>query len=282
MKYEDLITNFTKLLYATQEETIKNITTKGIQETPDSISRGTEKKIIEEIQSRASDYIKENSNYRIIGLHNREKYQSEILPSIVEQIIKKLDGTLQQNINNPFLQHLVRKVELASIETELSLIAKAKEQNQNSKRESNYFMAGLSYNEQHLKGLREQLRIQDRIEKEKLQLQRQIQFPSMYEKDQSKPIEQQAHIEYLYAQLEYQTAWNYYNESILQQNLAKSLGISCSITKEELSTWKQNVQRLRETEAEKSRQYHEIASANESGFTPSTPGVQYQKLTNQA
>ena len=44
MKYEDLITNFTKLLYATQEETIKNITTKGIQETPDSISRGTEKK----------------------------------------------------------------------------------------------------------------------------------------------------------------------------------------------------------------------------------------------
>ncbi len=86
----DLITNFTKLLYATQEETIKNITTKGIQETPDSISRGTEKKIIEEIQSRASDYIKENSNYRTIGLHNREKYQSEILPSIVEQIIKKL------------------------------------------------------------------------------------------------------------------------------------------------------------------------------------------------
>ena len=231
MKYEDLITNFTKLLYATQEETIKNITTKGIQETPDSISRGTEKKIIEEIQSRASDYIKENSNYRIIGLHNREKYQSEILPSIVEQIIKKLDGTLQQNINNPFLQHLVRKVELASIETELSLIAKAKEQNQNSKRESNYFMAGLSYNEQHLKGLREQLRIQDRIEKEKLQLQRQIQFPSMYEKDQSRPIEQQAHIEYLYAQLEYQTAWNYYNESILQQNLAKSLGIKYLETK---------------------------------------------------
>lgn len=225
MKYEKLITDIMRLVYNNNPEKREELLEQIERDLPDELPKATQESIIKELNKKVEEYIRENSNYRSSGLPSRIKYKVEFpeLPS--QDIFFRLNDLVLLEPNNPFLQQVVRRVELSAIKEELNLIKEARTTYARKKSTPYPFTSNLFLQELFLKGLREKIRILDRIEKSQIYSDglEENKFLSEQAKTKIKKVEK-VRREYLNAQLNYQNSWTQYNMAILQNELLQSNG----------------------------------------------------------
>lgn len=225
MKYEKLITDIMRLVYNNNPEKREELLEQIERDLPDELPKATQENIIKELNKKVTEYVRENSNYRSSGLPSRIKYKVEFpeLPS--QDIFFRLNDLVLLEPNNPFLQQVVRRVELSAIKEELNLIKEARTTYARKKSTPYPFTSNLFLQELLLKGLREKIRILDRIEKSKIYSDglEENKFLSEQAKTKIKKVEK-VRREYLNAQLNYQNSWTQYNMAILQNELLQSNG----------------------------------------------------------
>lgn len=225
MKYEKLITDIMRLVYNNNPEKREELLEQIERDLPDDLPKATQESIIKELNKKVTEYIRENSNYRSSGLPSRIKYKVEFQELPSQDIFFRLNDLVLLEPNNPFLQQVVRRVELSAIKEELNLIKEARTTYARKKSTPYPFTSNLFLQELFLKGLREKIRILDRIEKSKIYSDglEENKFLSEQAKTKIKKVEK-VRREYLNAQLNYQNSWTQYNMAILQNELLQSNG----------------------------------------------------------
>ena len=217
MKYEKLITDIMRLAYNNNSDKREELLEQIERDLPDELPKAIQENIIKELNKKVEEYIRENSNYRSSGLPSRIKYKVEFpeLPS--QDIFFRLNDLVLLEPNNPFLQQVVRRVELSAIKEELNLIKEARTTYARKKSTPYPFTSNLFLQELFLKGLREKIRILDRIEKSQIYSDglEENKFLSEQAKTKIKKVEK-VRREYLNAQLN--------NMAILQNELLQSNG----------------------------------------------------------
>ncbi len=225
MKYEKLITDIMRLAYNNNSDKREELLEQIERDLPDELPKATQESIIKELNKKVTEYVRENSNYRNSGLPSRIKYKVEFpeLPS--QDIFFRLNDLVLLEPNNPFLQQVVRRVELSAIKEELNLIKEARTTYARKKSAPYPFTSNLFLQELFLKGLREKIRILDRIEKSQIYSDGLEEKKALSEqaKTKIKKVEK-VRREYLNAQLNYQNSWTQYNMAILQNELLQSNG----------------------------------------------------------
>lgn len=225
MKYEKLITDIMRLVYNNNPEKREELLEQIERDLPDELPKATQESIIKELNKKVTEYIRENSNYRSSGLLSRIKYKVEFQELPSQDIFFRLNDLVLMEPNNPFLQQVVRRVELSAIKEELNLIKEARTTYARKKSTPYPFTSNLFLQELFLKGLREKIRILDRIEKSQIYSDglEENKFLSEQAKTKIKKVEK-VRREYLNAQLNYQNSWTQYNMAILQNELLQSNG----------------------------------------------------------
>ena len=225
MKYEKLITDIMRLVYNNNPEKREELLEQIERDLPDELPKATQENIIKELNKKVTEYVRENSNYRSSGLPSRIKYKVEFQELPSQDIFFRLNDLVLLEPNNPFLQQVVRRVELSAIKEELNLIKEARTTYARKKSTPYPFTSNLFLQELFLKGLREKIRILDRIEKSKIYSDglEENKFLSEQAKTKIKKVEK-VRREYLNAQLNYQNSWTQYNMAILQNELLQSNG----------------------------------------------------------
>ena len=225
MKYEKLITDIMRLAYNNNPEKREELLEQIERDLPDELPKATQESIIKELNKKVTEYIRENSNYRSSGLPSRIKYKVEFQELPSQDIFFRLNDLVLLEPNNPFLQQVVRRVELSAIKEELNLIKEARTTYVRKKSTPYPFTSNLFLQELFLKGLREKIRILDRIEKSQIYSDglEENKFLSEQAKTKIKKVEK-VRREYLNAQLNYQNSWTQYNMAILQNELLQSNG----------------------------------------------------------
>lgn len=225
MKYEKLITDIMRLAYNNNSDKREELLEQIERDLPDELPKATQESIIKELNKKVTEYIRENSNYRSSGLPSRIKYKVEFQELPSQDIFFRLNDLVLLEPNNPFLQQVVRRVELSAIKEELNLIKEARTTYARKKSTPYPFTSNLFLQELFLKGLREKIRILDRIEKSKIYSDglEENKFLSEQAKTKIKKVEK-VRREYLNAQLNYQNSWTQYNMAILQNELLQSNG----------------------------------------------------------
>ena len=237
MKYEKLITDIMRLAYNNNSDKREELLEQIERDLPDELPKATQENIIKELNKKVTEYVRENSNYRSSGLPSRIKYKVEFpeLPS--QDIFFRLNDLVLLEPNNPFLQQVVRKVELSAIKEELNLIKEARTTYARKKSSPYPFTSNLFLQELFLKGLREKIRILDRIEKSQIYSDGLEEKKALSEqaKTKIKKVEK-VRREYLNAQLNYQNSWTQYNRAILQNELLQSNGEEPVNTSEQIDS----------------------------------------------
>lgn len=225
MKYEKLITDIMRLAYNNNSDKREELLEQIERDLPDDLPKATQESIIKELNKKVTEYIRENSNYRSSGLPSRIKYKVEFQELPSQDIFFRLNDLVLLEPNNPFLQQVVRRVELSAIKEELNLIKEARTTYVRKKSTPYPFTSNLFLQELFLKGLREKIRILDRIEKSQIYSDglEENKFLSEQAKTKIKKVEK-VRREYLNAQLNYQNSWTQYNMAILQNELLQSNG----------------------------------------------------------
>ena len=225
MKYEKLITDIMRLAYNNNSEKREELLEQIERDLPDELPKATQENIIKELNKKVEEYIRENSNYRSSGLPSRIKYKVEFQELPSQDIFFRLNDLVLLEPNNPFLQQVVRRVELSAIKEELNLIKEARTTYARKKSTPYPFTSNLFLQELFLKGLREKIRILDRIEKSQIYSDGLEEKKALSEqaKTKIKKVEK-VRREYLNAQLNYQNSWTQYNMAILQNELLQSNG----------------------------------------------------------
>ena len=237
MKYEKLITDIMKLVYNNNPEKREKLLEQIERDLPDELPKATQESIIKELNKKVAEYIRENSNYHSSGLPSRIKYKVEFpeLPS--QDIFFRLNDLVLLEPNNPFLQQVVRKVELSAIKEELNLIKDARTTYARKKSTPYPFTSNLFLQELFLKGLREKIRILDRIEKSQIYSDGLEEKKALSEQAKAKIKKvEKVRREYLNAQLNYQNSWTQYNMAILQNELLQSNGEKPINSSEQIDT----------------------------------------------
>ena len=237
MKYEKLITDIMRLVYNNNPEKREELLEQIERDLPDELPKATQESIIKELNKKVAEYIRENSNYRSSGLPSRIKYKVEFpeLPS--QDIFFRLNDLVLLEPNNPFLQQVVRKVELSAIKEELNLIKDARTTYARKKSTPYPFTSNLFLQELFLKGLREKIRILDRIEKSQIYSDGLEEKKALSEQAKAKIKKvEKVRREYLNAQLNYQNSWAQYNMAILQNELLQSNGEKPINSSEQIDT----------------------------------------------
>lgn len=225
MKYEKLITDIMRLAYNNNSDKREELLEQIERDLPDELPKATQESIIKELNKKVTEYIRENSNYRSSGLPSRIKYKVEFQELPSQDIFFRLNDLVLLEPNNPFLQQVVRRVELSAIKEELNLIKEARTTYVRKKSTPYPFTSNLFLQELFLKGLREKIRILDRIEKSQIYSDGLEENKALSEqaKTKIKKVEK-VRREYLNAQLNYQNSWTQYNMAILQNELLQSNG----------------------------------------------------------
>lgn len=225
MKYEKLITDIMRLAYNNNSDKREELLEQIERDLPDELPKATQESIIKELNKKVTEYIRENSNYRSSGLPSRIKYKVEFQELPSQDIFFRLNDLVLLEPNNPFLQQVVRRVELSAIKEELNLIKEARTTYARKKSAPYPFTSNLFLQELFLKGLREKIRILDRIEKSQIYSDGLEEKKALSEqaKTKIKKVEK-VRREYLNAQLNYQNSWTQYNMAILQNELLQSNG----------------------------------------------------------
>lgn len=225
MKYEKLITDIMRLAYNNNSDKREELLEQIERDLPDELPKATQESIIKELNKKVTEYIRENSNYRSSGLPSRIKYKVEFQELPSQDIFFRLNDLVLLEPNNPFLQQVVRRVELSAIKEELNLIKEARTTYVRKKSTPYPFTSNLFLQELFLKGLREKIRILDRIEKSQIYSDGLEEKKALSEqaKTKIKKVEK-VRREYLNAQLNYQNSWTQYNMAILQNELLQSNG----------------------------------------------------------
>ncbi len=225
MKYEKLITDIMRLVYNNNSDKREELLEQIERDLPDELPKATQENIIKELNKKVTEYVRENSNYRSSGLPSRIKYKVEFQELPSQDIFFRLNDLVLLEPNNPFLQQVVRRVELSAIKEELNLIKEARTTYARKKSTPYPFTSNLFLQELLLKGLREKIRILDRIEKSKIYSDglEENKFLSEQAKTKIKKVEK-VRREYLNVQLNYQNSWTQYNMAILQNELLQSNG----------------------------------------------------------
>ena len=225
MKYEKLITDIMRLAYNNNSDKREELLEQIERDLPDELPKAIQENIIKELNKKVEEYIRENSNYRSSGLPSRIKYKVEFQELPSQDIFFRLNDLVLLEPNNPFLQQVVRRVELSAIKEELNLIKEARTTYARKKSTPYPFTSNLFLQELFLKGLREKIRILDRIEKSQIYSDglEENKFLSEQAKTKIKKVEK-VRREYLNAQLNYQNSWTQYNMAILQNELLQSNG----------------------------------------------------------
>lgn len=225
MKYEKLITDIMRLAYNNNSDKREELLEQIERDLPDELPKANQENIIKELNKKVTEYVRENSNYRSSGLPSRIKYKVEFQELPSQDIFFRLNDLVLLEPNNPFLQQVVRRVELSAIKEELNLIKEARTTYARKKSTPYPFTSNLFLQELFLKGLREKIRILDRIEKSKIYSDglEENKFLSEQAKTKIKKVEK-VRREYLNAQLNYQNSWTQYNMAILQNELLQSNG----------------------------------------------------------
>ena len=237
MKYEKLITDIMRLAYNNNSDKREELLEQIERDLPDELPKATQESIIKELNKKVAEYIRENSNYRSSGLPSRIKYKVEFpeLPS--QDIFFRLNDLVLLEPNNPFLQQVVRKVELSAIKEELNLIKDARTTYARKKSTPYPFTSNLFLQELFLKGLREKIRILDRIEKSQIYSDGLEEKKALSEQAKAKIKKvEKVRREYLNAQLNYQNSWTQYNMAILQNELLQSNGEKPINSSEQIDT----------------------------------------------
>lgn len=237
MKYEKLITDIMRLAYNNNPEKREELLEQIERDLPDELPKATQENIIKELNKKVTEYVRENSNYRSSGLPSRIKYKVEFQELPSQDIFFRLNDLVLLEPNNPFLQQVVRRVELSAIKEELNLIKEARTTYARKKSTPYPFTSNLFLQELLLKGLREKIRILDRIEKSKIYSDglEENKFLSEQAKTKIKKVEK-VRREYLNAQLNYQNSWTQYNMAILQNELLQSNGEEPVNTSEQIDS----------------------------------------------
>ena len=237
MKYEKLITDIMRLAYNNNPEKREELLEQIERDLPDELPKATQESIIKELNKKVTEYIRENSNYRSSGLPSRIKYKVEFQELPSQDIFFRLNDLVLLEPNNPFLQQVVRRVELSAIKEELNLIKEARTTYVRKKSTPYPFTSNLFLQELFLKGLREKIRILDRIEKSQIYSDglEENKFLSEQAKTKIKKVEK-VRREYLNAQLNYQNSWTQYNMAILQNELLQSNGEEPVNTSEQIDS----------------------------------------------
>lgn len=237
MKYEKLITDIMRLVYNNNPEKREELLEQIERDLPDELPKATQESIIKELNKKVEEYIRENSNYRSSGLPSRIKYKVEFQELPSQDIFFRLNDLVLLEPNNSFLQQVVRRVELSAIKEELNLIKEARTTYARKKSTPYPFTSNLFLQELLLKGLREKIRILDRIEKSKIYSDglEENKFLSEQAKTKIKKVEK-VRREYLNAQLNYQNSWTQYNMAILQNELLQSNGEEPVNTSEQIDS----------------------------------------------
>lgn len=237
MKYEKLITDIMRLAYNNNSDKREELLEQIERDLPDELPKATQESIIKELNKKVTEYIRENSNYRSSGLPSRIKYKVEFQELPSQDIFFRLNDLVLLEPNNPFLQQVVRKVELSAIKEELNLIKEARTTYARKKSTPYPFTSNLFLQELFLKGLREKIRILDRIEKSQIYSDglEENKFLSEQAKTKIKKVEK-VRREYLNAQLNYQNSWTQYNMAILQNELLQSNGEEPVNTSEQIDS----------------------------------------------
>ena len=225
MKYEKLITDIMRLVYNNNPEKREELLEQIERDLPDELPKAPQENITKELNKKVTEYIRENSNYRSSGLPSRIKYKVEFQELPSQDIFFRLNDLVLLEPNNSFLQQVVRKVELSAIKEELNLIKEARTTYARKKSSPYPFISNLFLQELFLKGLREKIRILDRIEKSQIYSKglEENKALSKQAKARIKKVEKTRR-EYLSAQLNYQNSWTQYNLAILQNELLQSNG----------------------------------------------------------
>lgn len=237
MKYEKLITDIMRLAYNNNSDKREELLEQIERDLPDELPKATQEKIIKELNKKVTEYVRENSNYRSSGLPSRIKYKVEFQELPSQDIFFRLNDLVLLEPNNPFLQQVVRRVELSAIKEELNLIKEARTTYARKKSTPYPFTSNLFLQELFLKGLREKIRILDRIEKSQIYSDglEENKFLSEQAKTKIKKVEK-VRREYLNAQLNYQNSWTQYNMAILQNELLQSNGEEPVNTSEQIDS----------------------------------------------
>lgn len=237
MKYEKLITDIMRLAYNNNSDKREELLEQIERDLPDELPKATQENIIKELNKKVTEYVRENSNYRSSGLPSRIKYKVEFQELPSQDIFFRLNDLVLLEPNNPFLQQVVRRVELSAIKEELNLIKEARTTYARKKSTPYPFTSNLFLQELFLKGLREKIRILDRIEKSQIYSDglEENKFLSEQAKTKIKKVEK-VRREYLNAQLNYQNSWTQYNMAILQNELLQSNGEEPVNTSEQIDS----------------------------------------------
>lgn len=237
MKYEKLITDIMRLAYNNNSDKREELLEQIERDLPDELPKATQENIIKELNKKVTEYVRENSNYRSSGLPSRIKYKVEFQELPSQDIFFRLNDLVLLEPNNPFLQQVVRRVELSAIKEELNLIKEARTTYARKKSSPYPFTSNLFLQELFLKGLREKIRILDRIEKSQIYSDglEENKFLSEQAKTRIKKVEK-VRREYLNAQLNYQNSWTQYNMAILQNELLQSNGEEPVNTSEQIDS----------------------------------------------
>ena len=237
MKYEKLITDIMRLVYNNNPEKREELLEQIERDLPDELPKATQENIIKELNKKVTEYVRENSNYRSSGLPSRIKYKVEFQELPSQDIFFRLNDLVLLEPNNPFLQQVVRRVELSAIKEELNLIKDARTTYARKKSTPYPFTSNLFLQELFLKGLREKIRILDRIEKSQIYSDGLEEKKALSEQAKAKIKKvEKVRREYLNAQLNYQNSWTQYNMAILQNELLQSNGEKPINSSEQIDT----------------------------------------------
>lgn len=237
MKYEKLITDIMRLVYNNNPEKREELLEQIERDLPDELPKATQENIIKELNKKVTEYVRENSNYRSSGLPSRIKYKVEFQELPSQDIFFRLNDLVLLEPNNPFLQQVVRRVELSAIKEELNLIKEARTTYARKKSTPYPFTSNLFLQELFLKGLREKIRILDRIEKSQIYSDGLEEKKALSEQSKTKIKKvEKVRREYLNAQLNYQNSWTQYNMAILQNELLQSNGEELVNTSEQIDS----------------------------------------------
>ena len=237
MKYEKLITDIMRLAYNNNSDKREELLEQIERDLPDELPKTTQENIIKELNKKVTEYVRENSNYRSSGLPSRIKYKVEFQELPSQDIFFRLNDLVLLEPNNPFLQQVVRRVELSAIKEELNLIKEARTTYARKKSTPYPFTSNLFLQELFLKGLREKIRILDRIEKSQIYSDGLEEKKALSEQAKAKIKKvEKVRREYLNAQLNYQNSWTQYNMAILQNELLQSNGEKPINSSEQIDT----------------------------------------------
>lgn len=233
MKYKEIIIDIMRLIYNNDTNNKEEIINQLQRDLPDEIKKEDQKNLLKELEREVKEYVSDASDYRTAGINSRIKYQIDLPKTISYSVFTKLNSIIDSR--DEFLQELVRKAQIAAVQKELDLIRIIRLNYTKKYPIPHEFTSTMFQQELFLTGLRERIRILDRLEKSNIVAQK-VKKETTLSSETKKEIlkTEKARNEYLTTQLAYQTNWSSYNEAILKNELMYAKGMPAEVSEEEI------------------------------------------------